>query len=85
MNTPVQGSAADIIKSAMIKVYRALKEQGLSSQLILQVHDELIIDTELTEIKAVEELLESCMTKAFPLSVPLKVEMHTGASWYDTK
>jgi DNA polymerase-1 len=85
MNTPVQGSAADVIKAAMIKVYRELKAEGLQSQLILQVHDELIIDAVKDEILAVEALLERCMTTAYPLSVPLKIDMKTGDSWYDTK
>ncbi|MCK8060611.1 MULTISPECIES: DNA polymerase I [unclassified Fusibacter] len=85
MNTPIQGSAADIIKLAMIKVYNALKESGLKSQLILQVHDELIIDTKKDEIEKVEALLEKCMLEAVELSVPLSIDMHTGDSWFDAK
>lgn len=85
MNTPVQGSAADVIKAAMIKVYRTLKEKGLKSQLILQVHDELIIDTLCSELLEVQDLLQTCMQEAYDLSVPLKVDMHVGANWYETK
>ena len=82
-NTPIQGSAADIIKLAMIKVYEALKKQKLKSKLILQVHDELILNVPTDEIEEVEKLLKVCMEDAYKLIVPLKVEMNTGASWYE--
>ncbi|GAB6109615.1 DNA polymerase I [Fusibacter bizertensis] len=82
-NTPIQGSAADIIKLAMIKVYEALKKQKLKSKLILQVHDELILNVPTDEIEAVEKLLKVCMEEAYKLIVPLKVEMNTGDSWYE--
>lgn len=91
MNTPIQGSAADIIKIAMLKVYKALKEQEMKSKLILQVHDELIIDTHPDEIEAVKKLLRENMEKAADdimtesFKVPLKVDMNEGESWYDTK
>ncbi len=85
MNTPVQGSAADVIKAAMISVYKELKAEGLESHLILQVHDELIIDAVKSEIVEVEALLERCMINAYALRVPLKVDMKTGNSWYETK
>ncbi len=91
MNTPIQGSAADVIKVAMVNVYRAIKDQNLASKLILQVHDELIIDVEPEELEQVEALLLGLMVQAVdsPLiggfNVPLKVDMSTGASWYDTK
>ncbi len=91
MNTPIQGSAADVIKIAMLKVYNAIKEKELKSKLILQVHDELIIDTHPDEIEIVKELLrenmetaaDDIMTESF--KVPLKVDMNEGGSWYDTK
>lgn len=92
MNTPIQGSAADVIKIAMLKVYNAIKEKKeLKSKLILQVHDELIIDTHPDEIEIVKELLrenmetaaDDIMTESF--KVPLKVDMNEGGSWYDTK
>ncbi len=85
MNTPIQGSAADLIKLAMILVYKEIKEKGLKSRLILQVHDELIVDTVPTELPVVEELLKRNMENALNLEVPLLVEAHSGASWYDTK
>ncbi len=85
MNTPIQGSAADIIKIAMVKVYNELKIRGLKSKLILQVHDELIIETSKDELEEVKELLKNLMESAVQLNVPLKVDMETGESWYDTK
>ncbi len=84
-NTPIQGSAADIIKIAMIKVYNTLKEQGLKTKLILQVHDELILNVPVEELEIVKPILKSCMEEAYALSVPLKVDMNTGDSWYDAK
>ncbi|KNY25223.1 DNA polymerase I [Pseudobacteroides cellulosolvens ATCC 35603 = DSM 2933] len=85
MNTPIQGSAADIIKIAMVKVYKALKNRNLRSRLILQVHDELIIETHKDELKEVEELLKECMETVASLLVPLTVEVRSGGSWYDVK
>lgn len=85
MNTPIQGSAADIIKVAMVKVYFELKNRNLKSKLILQVHDELIVETHRDEIEEVKKLVKDNMEKAVKLSVPLKVDMQTGDSWYDTK
>lgn len=84
-NTPIQGSAADIIKIAMIQVYDTLKEKGYRSKLILQVHDELILNVYPNEMEAVKEILKTCMENAYHLSVPLKVDMNTGDSWYDAK
>jgi DNA polymerase-1 len=85
MNTPIQGSAADIIKLAMIRVDGALKAAGLRSRLILQVHDELIIEARTDEIDDVKTLLRENMEQAFPLSVPLTVELSTGSDWYELK
>ncbi len=85
MNTPIQGTAADIIKLAMVKVYRQLKAENLKSELILQIHDELIIDAVPEELERVEKLLRTCMREAAQLSVPLVVDMQTGESWYDAK
>lgn len=84
MNTPIQGSAADIIKVAMVRVYNELKRRELKSRLILQVHDELLIETYKEEKKEVEELLKDIMENAIRLDVPLKVDIETGDSWYDT-
>lgn len=85
MNTPIQGTAADIIKIAMINVYRELKNRGLKSKLILQIHDELIIETHIDEIEEVKSLLKELMENAIKLNVPLTVDMNVGNSWYGTK
>ena len=85
MNAPIQGSAADIIKAAMVKVYKRLKRENLKSKLILQVHDELIIEAPNNEKDAVRKLLKEEMEGAAKLSVPLVVDMNDGKSWYDTK
>ncbi len=85
MNTPVQGSAADIMKFAMVRVYNRLKAENLKAQLILQVHDELIIEAPEEEKDAVCEILKYEMENAVKLSVPLVVDMEWGKSWYDAK
>lgn len=85
MNTPVQGSAADIIKLAMVNVYNRLKEENLEAQLILQVHDELIIEAPENEVDKVMSILRTEMENAVKLDVPLVVDMAVGKSWYDAK
>jgi DNA polymerase-1 len=85
MNTPIQGTAADIIKKAMLDVYNELKARNLRSKLILQVHDELIIDTHKDEIDEVKELLLDKMANTVKLAVPLSVEVGVGDNWYDAK
>ncbi len=85
MNMPIQGSAADIIKLAMIKVHRALKEGGFKSRLILQVHDELLIETYKDEKEAVAAILKENMEQAANLLVPLDVDVHEGKSWFEAK
>ena len=85
LNTPIQGTAADIIKKAMIQVHGELERRGLRSRLILQVHDELIIDTYQPELEEVMALVKDQMEHAVPLSVPLVVDINTGRSWYDAK
>lgn len=85
MNTPIQGSAADIIKIAMINVYNQLKIRGLKSRLILQVHDELLIECYKDEVVEVRELLINEMEKAVELKVPLTVDASIGDNWYETK
>ena len=85
MNMPLQGTAADVIKIAMIKVANKIKEKGLKSKLILQVHDELIVDTHPDEIEAIKELLQNEMQSAVKLSVPLDAEAKVGERWFDAK
>ena len=85
MNAPIQGTAADIIKIAMIKVWKALKEEGLKSRLILQVHDELLIETALEEEARVREILTENMKSAADLAVTLEIDLQTGKDWYEAK
>ena len=85
MNTPIQGSAADIIKQAMIHMNERLKEEGLQARMLLQVHDELIFEAPANEIEKLKELVPAVMESAISLSVPLKVDIAYGPSWYDMK
>lgn len=85
MNTPIQGTAADIIKIAMVRVYCRLKEEGLRSSLILQVHDELVLHAHREELSYVTELVRVEMEGALKLCVPLTVDIHVGEDWYDAK
>lgn len=85
MNSPIQGTAADIIKIAMIRVYGALKASGCRSRLILQIHDELLIETLEEEAETVERILREEMQHAADLSVELSVDLHTGKNWYEAK
>ena len=85
MNAPIQGTAADIIKIAMIKVWKALKEEGLKSRLILQVHDELLVETAREEEARVREILTENMKSAADLAVTLEIDLHTGNNWYEAK
>ncbi len=85
MNMPLQGSSADIIKIAMCNVFNRLKKEGLRSRLILQVHDELVIDAYERERETVTEILQTEMENAVQLKVPLTVEVHSGRNWYEAK
>ena len=85
LNTPIQGTAADIIKLAMVRVDNRLINEGLKSKLILQVHDELIVEAHKDEVDKVKQILSEEMQNAMKLNVPLKVDMSTGHSWYDAK
>ncbi len=85
MNSPIQGTAADIIKIAMIRVWKSLKEAGLKSKLILQVHDELVIETYLEEEEQVRRILTDEMKSAAELAVELEIDLHTGKNWYEAK
>ncbi len=85
MNMPLQGSSADIIKIAMINVVKALKKEGLKARLILQVHDELVLDCPESEQERAAQILKYEMENAVKLNVPLSVEVHTGKNWYEAK
>ena len=85
MNSPIQGTAADIIKIAMIRVWQALRDSGLKSRLILQVHDELVIETYREEEEQVRQILLENMQGAAELDVALEVDLHTGDNWYEAK
>ncbi|MGG7162149.1 DNA polymerase I [Clostridium ihumii] len=85
MNAPIQGSAADIIKLSMVNVYKELKNRKLKSTLILQVHDELILNVYKDELEVVKELVKNEMEKVLTLDVPLEVDINIGDSWYDAK
>jgi DNA polymerase-1 len=85
MNAPIQGTAADIMKIAMVNVYKALKEQNLKSRLIVQVHDELLIETAIEEEEQVKKILTDEMKNAADLAVTLEIDLHTGKDWYEAK
>ncbi len=85
MNAPIQGTAADIIKIAMIRVHDRLKEEGLRSRLLLQVHDELLVETAEDEVEQVNRILEEEMKGAADLAVELEIDSHTGKNWYEAK
>ena len=85
MNSPIQGTAADIMKIAMIGVERRLLEEGLKSRLVLQVHDELLVEAWKPELDTVKGILKEEMEQAAKLSVPLEIDMHTGTNWYEAK
>lgn len=85
INMPIQGSAADIIKIAMLRIDRELEQRGLDAKMILQVHDEIIIDAPLNEKETVEQLLKECMENVITLKVPLEVDISSGTNWYNCK
>ena len=85
LNTPIQGSSADILKKAMIDVYNEFKKENIKSKMILQVHDELIFNVLKEEETKVAKIVDRCMDNAFKLDVPLEVDIETGINWYDTK
>ena len=85
MNMPLQGTAADILKIAMVDIFEKINAQNLKSKMILSVHDEIIIDAEISEKEKVEEILKSCMENAVKLKVPLTVSVKKGDSWYEAE
>ena len=85
MNTPIQGTAADIIKLAMNQVEQALEDEQLESRILLQVHDELVLEVVKDEQERVENLLRQCMEQVVSLRVPLQVDVHSATNWADVK
>ena len=83
MNSPIQGTAADIIKIAMVRVDRRLKREGLASRLILQVHDELLVEVRQGEQEQVKAILQEEMTGAAHMAVALEIEMKEGSDWFE--
>ena len=85
LNTPIQGSSADILKKAMIDIYREFEKNNIKSKMLLQVHDELIFNVFKNEEMLVKQIVEKCMDNAYKLDVPLKVDIETGSNWYEAK
>lgn len=85
LNTPIQGTSADIIKKAMVEVHKRFKEKNLKSKMILQIHDELVIDTKKEELEEVETILKETMENTYKLSVPLRVDINIGENLYEAK
>jgi DNA polymerase-1 len=85
INAPIQGTAADLIKIAMVSIFKRLREEKLSSRIILQVHDELVFETEDSELAYLEGLVRTEMEGVAELKVPLKVDLASGDSWYHAK
>jgi DNA polymerase-1 len=85
LNTPIQGTSADIMKLAMVKIYREMKEKNLKSKMLLQVHDELIFDVKDEEKEILEEIVKRNMETCVKLDVPFKVSSDYGTDWYETK
>ena len=85
LNTPMQGTSADIIKKAMVEVQNKIKEKNLKSKMILQIHDELVIDTKKEELEEVETILKETMENTYKLSVPLRVDINIGENLYEAK
>ena len=85
LNTPIQGSSADILKKAMIEIDKAFKEKELTSTMLLQVHDELIFNVKNEEKEIVQELVKNIMENTIKLNVPLEVDIQFGINWYEAK
>ena len=85
MNAPIQGSAADIIKLAMVNVYKKIEEKNLKSRIILQVHDELILNVKKDELETIKTLVKEEMENVLELRIPLEVDTNIGETWYNAK
>ena len=85
LNTPIQGTAADILKKAMVEIFAEFNKRNLKSKMIIQVHDELVFNVVDDELEEVKSIVKDIMENTFKLSVPLKVEMEVGNDWYEAK
>jgi DNA polymerase-1 len=85
LNTPIQGTAADILKKAMVDLYNELNKRNLKSKMLIQVHDELVLNVHKDEEETVEKLVKETMENAYKLEVPLVVDVNKGTDWYDAK
>ena len=85
LNTPIQGSAADILKKAMVDLYGEMTKRGLKSKILIQVHDELVLNVYKDELEEVKELVRDKIENVIKLDVPLKVDIETGNDWYEAK
>jgi len=85
VNTPIQGTAADLIKLAMIEIAKRLKAESLKARMILQVHDELVFEVPEAEIDKAQALVVECMENVYPMHVPIKVDCSVGKNWMETK
>jgi DNA polymerase-1 len=83
MNSPIQGTAADMLKLAMIKIHEGLREGGFQTKMLLTVHDEIVFDMRKDEQETVMPVIEACMKSALPLNVPIEIEMGTGENWLE--
>ena len=85
LNTPIQGTAADILKKAMVEIYNEFNKRGLKSKMLIQVHDELVFNVLKSELDEVTNIVRDIMENTFVLSVPLKVDIEYGNNWYEAK
>ena len=85
LNTPIQGTAADILKKAMVEIFREFKKRGLKSKMLIQVHDELVFNVLDSELNEVKEIVRDIMENTFKIDVPLKVDIEVGNNWYEAK
>ena len=85
LNTPIQGTAADILKKAMVEIYDEFKRRGLKSKMLIQVHDELVFNVLDSELEEVSQIVRNIMENTIKLSVPLKVDIEYGSNWYEAK
>ena len=85
LNTPIQGTAADILKKAMVEIYTEFKKRNLKSKMLIQVHDELVFNVLNTELEEVKTIVRNIMENTFKLKVPLKVDIEVGSNWYEAK